>query len=650
MNRILVSTLCIAAAHGTLIAAPVITGLEPGNSPSGGFLTINGSGFGNDPMLATVTFMGPATVQAGVMEISDSQIRTVVPIAPIGNFQVAVQIGAEISNGVGMDIVPSAIPDAMQVLQQIVDDLRTVMGSLPSEVTGGSSLCTPSQPTAVENLEACINSLGTIPPGTQVPPGDIFATNSILIDQLEAALPVMTSEQTSFIAEMVSSSEMAARLSDLAALSMQRGTSRCGFGQLADAVEAASSAISLGSAASGPFLPMPADAIMTAVDLGGTILACLLNVIPADLLSLEISPASVTLTAPNCVQDFALTGHYTNNPDGGPMFCSLIWSFRGFGFGAMIIPLPTLTVDEAVDTEAASWTVGANVTLLGAGAFGSGGPPIQGENTTTTMLSGLIICKTRLVNVSADVSVGPEVFCNGVDEDCDGIADEGQANCDDNNLCTIDICNPATGSCLHVPISCKETPEPCTTEMCFPATGCIVVNIAAGAACNDGLNCTDNDQCDGMGNCVGTPKDCSHLSGPCAQGSCREADGECIATPISCDGDDQDPCTEDFFPCDPVFGCHREITECVGGDGCCPPGCTPLLDSDCPACPCPGDFDSSGSIDHFEIAIFVNCFFGNVPPFNCDCADANEDGAINGLDIPTFVESIFNSQEPCKPD
>jgi len=51
-------------------------------------------------------------------------------------------------------------------------------------------------------------------------------------------------------------------------------------------------------------------------------------------------------------------------------------------------------------------------------------------------------------------------------------------HCNDNNACTTDTCNPATG-CVFTPITCNDN-NVCTTDTCDPATGCVF---------------TPNDQC-----------------------------------------------------------------------------------------------------------------------------------------------------------
>jgi hypothetical protein len=117
-------------------------------------------------------------------------------------------------------------------------------------------------------------------------------------------------------------------------------------------------------------------------------------------------------------------------------------------------------------------------------------------------------------------------------------------DCDDQSVCTVDSCKPASG-CVHTPITCNDN-NPCTDDACNPVLGCVFTNNTA--PCDDGNACTQTDACDGAGLCVGSnPRAC--LAGdPChAAGTCDPSTGAC-SNPMSPDGtacDDGDPCTAD---------------------------------------------------------------------------------------------------------
>jgi len=67
-----------------------------------------------------------------------------------------------------------------------------------------------------------------------------------------------------------------------------------------------------------------------------------------------------------------------------------------------------------------------------------------------------------------------------------GACEHLPVNCDDQNPCTLDRCNPTTGACEHAPIDCDDQ-NPCTFDRCDPANGqCVhILNT-----CDDGNACT----------------------------------------------------------------------------------------------------------------------------------------------------------------
>jgi hypothetical protein len=44
-------------------------------------------------------------------------------------------------------------------------------------------------------------------------------------------------------------------------------------------------------------------------------------------------------------------------------------------------------------------------------------------------------------------------------------------NCDDQDACTLDACDPAVGACTHGPVSCDDN-DACTADSCDPVAGC----------------------------------------------------------------------------------------------------------------------------------------------------------------------------------
>ncbi len=94
--------------------------------------------------------------------------------------------------------------------------------------------------------------------------------------------------------------------------------------------------------------------------------------------------------------------------------------------------------------------------------------------------------------------------------------------CDDNNECTMDVCDTTTGTCTHP--------------------------IISGTTCDDNNLCTINDTCNENGVCEGEEVTCDD-GDPCTTGTCNPDTGQCEYGP-KCD--DENPCTTDT--CDPTTG------------------------------------------------------------------------------------------------
>lgn len=109
-------------------------------------------------------------------------------------------------------------------------------------------------------------------------------------------------------------------------------------------------------------------------------------------------------------------------------------------------------------------------------------------------------------------------ICDGVDNNTNGLIDEGLpdtdgdgiANCidtdhcthvstDDNNACTIDICDPATGGVSHLPVNPDDS-NICTIDICDVTTGISNTPINT----DDGNTCT-TDTCDPTTGVAHTP-------------------------------------------------------------------------------------------------------------------------------------------------
>jgi hypothetical protein len=144
-------------------------------------------------------------------------------------------------------------------------------------------------------------------------------------------------------------------------------------------------------------------------------------------------------------------------------------------------------------------------------------------------------------------------------------------NCDDGDVCTIDLCDDLAG-CVHLPTqnacctgetsTCTDG-NPCTTATCDEVTGgCI--HLVNTAACDDANACTVGDVCSD-GACSGDAIGCGD-DNPCTDDVCSPADG-CLHVP-----QDGTPC-DDLIECTTADTCSAGV--CVGDASTC--SCTPVF-------------------------------------------------------------------------
>eukprot|EP01084_Bolivina_argentea_P041429 76454_1 len=66
-------------------------------------------------------------------------------------------------------------------------------------------------------------------------------------------------------------------------------------------------------------------------------------------------------------------------------------------------------------------------------------------------------------------------------------------DCNDNNLCTDDSCDPVSGKCIHSEVICDDN-DACTTDTCDKLTGCGTTDITCkddGNVCNGDEGCSE---------------------------------------------------------------------------------------------------------------------------------------------------------------
>ena len=96
----------------------------------------------------------------------------------------------------------------------------------------------------------------------------------------------------------------------------------------------------------------------------------------------------------------------------------------------------------------------------------------------------------------------------------------------DNNACTFDKCDPATGTVTHVPIAFDDA-DACTTDTCTASQGVRHVPMATGTTCDDQNPCTVSDTCQaGSGVCRGTARIVPNDNNPCTVDACDPNTGQ----------------------------------------------------------------------------------------------------------------------------
>lgn len=288
-------------------------------------------------------------------------------------------------------------------------------------------------------------------------------------------------------------------------------------------------------------------------------------------------------------------------------------------------------------------------------------------------------------------------------------------DCNDGDPCTIDTCNVAESSCSHAPASfvacndgnmcttgdicvsgvCTGGPpldcddeDDCTTDACDPEDGCAHA-VSPGAACNDNNACTTGDTCSSEGECSGAEVGgCCNVNGdcndgnPCTADTCNLDTHTCEAAPddsLSCS--DEDPCTDDSCRGGTCVGlevpdCCMSDADCDDGAPCTTDSCSPESrclnvsiqgccesDADCEdgntcngidACQNPGaptsaclpgaflDCNGNGQADNCDLAqeLSSDCN-ANSTPDGCDLEAGADDCNANG--VPDECEADCNN-------
>ncbi len=169
------------------------------------------------------------------------------------------------------------------------------------------------------------------------------------------------------------------------------------------------------------------------------------------------------------------------------------------------------------------------------------------------LCNGTLFCDTAALPYSCKVNPSTVVNCdtagNGVctlntcapaTGTCSYIAQNQGAQCNaDNSVCSVgDACN--AGVCLPGPqVNCNDN-NACTDDSCNPATGC--THTANASPCTDNNACTVGDVCSASGCVPGAVKNCND-SNPCTLDTCDTVSGNCVFSNSTATCDDGNACT-----------------------------------------------------------------------------------------------------------
>lgn len=224
-----------------------------------------------------------------------------------------------------------------------------------------------------------------------------------------------------------------------------------------------------------------------------------------------------------------------------------------------------------------------------------------------------------------------------------GYCEFAGTDCDDNDPCTVDLCSPESGQCIHDPLAdcCQQDTDcvdfdPCTGRYCDLETlSCQFPDYV----CDDWDPCTA-DACDGDGQCT-------HLALPGCDKVCW-TDLDCRYNQVQPDlclqpkcilDAQQNVCVFDDLMCEDLRPCTFNL--CVEEIG-----CQYLPDPDCQA-PCDGPDDPACQVDSPCYTGFCDPDTGlcKVEPIGCDVGEACvSNDQCDDEDLCTLDRCALNAQ------
>lgn len=213
---------------------------------------------------------------------------------------------------------------------------------------------------------------------------------------------------------------------------------------------------------------------------------------------------------------------------------------------------------------------GANSTT-GCYSFNNTAPCNDGIACTDNDTCSLGVCHGSPNNASCPATTCRPNYCSALVGCVPSNATIGTDCTTDNFTCTTESCDGA-GTCAtsYNNSACPVSGNQCIATVCNPAimganatTGCVYPFYSNGTGCDDTFSCTNNDICDGSGNCVGIPQDgfCAALppalGNPCVSTVCNISSGSANTT-TGC------VYTNNTLPCNDGYTCTHPDT-CAGG-------------------------------------------------------------------------------------
>lgn len=189
------------------------------------------------------------------------------------------------------------------------------------------------------------------------------------------------------------------------------------------------------------------------------------------------------------------------------------------------------------------------------------------------------MCEGTAITCANDPGAcGTKRTCNGSNH-CTEVRPGPTTACESDGLsCTSDVCN-GMGTCVHTPKAgycviagicyADRANNPDNACQWCDATLNAWANKPTTEACNDALDCTYDDRCDGSGSCGGTYINCEDEPGPCGAKLSCQGTSVCKAVyptgATSCD--DAQACTQNDV-CNGLGGCGGTAYACTTPSAC----------------------------------------------------------------------------------